>query len=201
MPSPEKFMESLHRFKVDDDVIRQINDGYENLVSRSSPMQKRPYFKRAMDILDKSISCDMLINLMDWNACCRGRSSRERASKAFAKEHAAKTLQERFSLISNVPYMGNPALTDDGKLYLLALQNFRDGAYRCACPTLNTRKKNEIQLSKSYCMCCAGHFRYHYQIMLGCGLQLERIVSSPLDTNGTDPCAFLFQITHDSVVP
>lgn len=33
-----------------------------------------------------------------------------------------------------------------------------------------------------------GHFKFHYEIMLNCKLATAEIVSSPLDSNGENPC-------------
>ncbi len=49
-------------------------------------------------------------------------------------------------------------------------------------------------MPREYCFCCGGHFKYHYEIMLGVKLGLIEIVSSPYDINGTKPCAFKYKI-------
>jgi hypothetical protein len=54
--------------------------------------------------------------------------------------------------------------------------------------------KQPFSISPTYCGCCAGHFRYHYQNMLGVAVKLKDIISSPLNTNGDKPCRFLFEI-------
>jgi hypothetical protein len=69
---------------------------------------------------------------------------------------------------------------------------FVDGKFKCACPNFN-KLKDIPTVSSTYCLCCAGHFRYHYQNMLGVKLKTKEIVSSPLDSDGNNPCAFIFE--------
>ena len=147
-----------------------------------------------MDVFDSKVPRDLVINLMDDNGCCKSKTAREKASKQFAKVHANKTLEEKLPLISTVKNMGEAKLTEDGKLHILAVQYVKDDQFHCACPSINTGRKKEDAVSRTYCMCCAGHFRYHYQIMLGCLLKLESVLTSPLDSNGEEPCSFLFEI-------
>lgn len=51
-----------------------------------------------------------------------------------------------------------------------------------------------LYVSRNYCVCCAGHFKHHYEIMLGVKLKTIEIVSSPLDSNGENPCVIKFAI-------
>ena len=45
----------------------------------------------------------------------------------------------------------------------------------------------------NYCLCCAGHFRFHYQKALGIKLRVKKIVSSAFDSN-PQYCSFIFEI-------
>lgn len=196
MPSPEKFKETLIKYNVESSIIERINSGYEELVSKSSRRNKRDYFKRAMNMFDNEVSRDIVVDLMDDNGCCKSHSARDKASNEFAKINANKSIEERIPLISSVKNMGVPKLTEDGKLYILAVQYFKDDQFHCACPSINTGKKKEEAVSRTYCMCCAGHFRYHYQVMLGRKLKLDSVFTSPLDSDGKEPCSFVFQIEN-----
>lgn len=55
MPCPEKFRETLAQFYIADSVIRQIEDGYEGIVSRTPKKITAAYFKRAIDILTEQV--------------------------------------------------------------------------------------------------------------------------------------------------
>ena len=59
--------------------------------------------------------------------------------------------------------MGMPSLNFDGTITINAFNFKVDGKYRCACPNFN-RFKN-VNVSKTYCNCCSGHFKFHYEIM------------------------------------
>lgn len=194
MPCPEKFKESLEMYKIDNKIINEMNEGYEDLVSSSPKKEKAKYFRRAMNIFDKSVDCKIVTELMDYNGCCK-TGAREKSSKAFAKENKDKTLEEKLTLIKNVRNMGVPKLLDNGNIYILAVQYFDGKKYRCACPNFNSSLEY-LDTSKTYCKCCAGHFRYHYQIMLGVKLELIKVASSPLGSDGKDPCAFLYKIVE-----
>lgn len=147
-----------------------------------------------MDVLDANVPRDTVIRLMGSNACCVSHTAREKASKLFAKNNADKSIEERLPLIPNVKNMGIPKLTEDGKLYILAVQYYKDERFFCACPNIYTSSKKAAPLSRTYCMCCAGHFQFHYQIMLGCRLSLDKVLTSPLDSEGKEPCSFIFNI-------
>lgn len=198
MPSPEKFKETLIEFGIEEQTIEKINVGYEDLVGSSPKSTKLDYFRRAMMLLDSQVPRNAVVSLMDSNACCKSHTAREKASKEFAKNNADKSIAERIPLISGVKNMGAPRLTEDGKLYILAVQYFKDDRFRCVCPSINTGRKQEVPVSKTYCMCCAGHFRYHYQIMLGCKLKLDCVLTSPLDSDGKEPCSFVFEIENQT---
>ena len=55
MPCPEKYRETLAQFHIADSVIRQIEDGYEGIVSRTPKKITAAYFKRAIDILTEQV--------------------------------------------------------------------------------------------------------------------------------------------------
>ena len=191
MPCPEKFRESLVEFSVDQAVIAQVDDGYGDITSKASKKIKAAYFARAIDILEQTIP-EKLQSILEWNACCKS-GARSKASKAFAKANASLPFDERLSLIPSVPNMGRPVENDDGSITVYAVSWLDDGRYRCACPNFNGLK-SAPHVSKKYCFCCAGHFRYHYEIMLDVRLETVEIVSSPLDSEGHDPCVIKFRV-------
>ncbi|WP_312106083.1 hypothetical protein [Lachnoclostridium sp.] len=65
--------------------------------------------------------------------------------------------------------------------------------FACACSNFN-KLKRDYPVSKTYCFCCGGHFKYHYEIMLGVNLRVKEVVTSPLDSNGMNSCVFTFDI-------
>ena len=131
-------------------------------------------------------------NIFEWNACCKG-GVREKMSKAFAKENAHLSIAEKLEKIKSVPNMGEPLRNEDGTITVKAV-NYSDGEkYLCACSNFNGLKY-DYSVSKNYCFCCAGHFKHHYEIMLGVKMKTLEIESSPLESNGKNPCVIKFAI-------
>lgn len=192
MPCPENFQQALTAFGVPAETAARIGEGYENLVSSSPKQLKAAYFRRAVELLLESPGPGMLRPLLESCACCKG-GAREKASKAFAKAYSGKTLAEKLALIPSVPNMGRPELCSDGSLVVHAVSWQENGLHQCACPNFS-RLKRDYAVPREYCYCCAGHFKHHYQIMLGVKLETTEIVSSPLDTGGAQPCVIRFRI-------
>ncbi|QQO08716.1 hypothetical protein [Breznakiella homolactica] len=190
MPCPEKFKESLELFGVPSSIIDEINNGYEKLVSSSKIQEKSLYFFRAMVILDKNIDNDLKSKIMDFNACCKS-GVRDKNVKLHAKKISALTLPDKIRTIKKIPNMGNPVLRDDGCI-VTGIYYRVDEKFTCVCPNFH-RLKKQPAVSLTYCWCCAGHFRYHYQNALGITLKTKQVKSSPLNSSGRDPCVFVFE--------
>jgi hypothetical protein len=92
--------------------------------------------------------------------------------------------------------MMSPQLNDDGT-FTITMSGYQNGVHTgkttCSCGLVK-KLKQPFSVSSTYCGCCAGHFRYHYQNMLGVAVRLKDVISSPLNTNGEKPCRFLFEI-------
>ena len=192
MPSPKKFQQSLVSCGVSPEVIRAIGEGFESIDDASAQAVRAAYFKRASDILDGSLTFEQKRDLMDLNGCCKS-GAREKASKAFFREHKDLPLAEKLPLIAAVPNMGRPVLNENGTITIHAVTYRIGEKFACACPNYN-RLKRDYPVSRTYCLCCAGHFRYHYEIMLGVKLTLQSVQSSPLDTDGAEPCVLTFTV-------
>ncbi len=192
MPSPEKFKKSLEKFGIGEKVISQINEGYEDTVDKTPKKTRAAYFKRAVDIMMEQVDSQKLQDIFEWNACCKG-GAREKASKVFAKENEHLSIDEKLEKIKGVPNMGEPLRNEDGTITVKAV-SYSDGEkYLCACSNFSGLKY-DYGVSKNYCFCCAGHFKHHYEIMLGVKLKTLEIESSPLESNGKYPCVIKFAI-------
>ena len=192
MPSPEKFQESLKHFHVDENVIAQIQEGYEDIDGKTPKKKRGLYFKRAVDIMTEQVEPEKLQEIFEWNACCKG-GAREKASKSFAKQNAGFSVNEKLELIKDVPYMGRPVRNADGTITVHAVYYSDGEKFLCGCSNYNGVKR-DYTVSRNYCFCCAGHFKYHYEIMLGVKLKTLEIVSSPLDSDGKNPCIIKYAI-------
>lgn len=194
MPSPKKFRESLVKFEIPTEAIAAIDRGYEAVSDKSTKSKKAAFFRHGMEVLEQSTNPAVVRELMEWNACCKS-GAREKASKQFARDNSTLSLQEKIEKITTVPYMGRPVLESDGTLVLHAVTWLDGAAYRCACSQFSGLKLTQ-PIGKSYCLCCAGHFKYHYEIMLGVKLQTLEVVSSPLESLGQKPCVIRYAIEH-----
>lgn len=192
MPNPEKFKKSLLQFAIDDDTVSQINKGFESINDKAPKETKVEYFKRALEIMEQKVDHQKLKDIFEWNACCKG-GAREKASKSFAKEYGNLSLDEKLEKIKNVPNMGQPIRNEDGTITIDAVNYFDGEKYLCACPNFHGLKDNH-NVSSKYCFCCAGHFKYHYEIMLGVKLKTLEIISSPLENGGSAPCVIKYEI-------
>ncbi|MBP7401642.1 MAG: hypothetical protein KBA30_03425 [Clostridia bacterium] len=193
MPSPEKFRETLIENNVPPDIVDKINRGYEGIGSKTKKTVKAGYFTQALDVMETELGLPKTREIFEANGCCK-TGARLKASKEFARINADLSIEARLAKIRQAPYMnmGSPALSDTGDVVVHAVSYRIDEKYLCACPTIS--KQANQPHDREYCHCCAGHFKYHYEIMLECSLKVEEIVSSPLDSNGDNPCVIRLSI-------
>ena len=194
MPSPEKFRETLDDFKVGQDVIDEMYQGFDKLESKTNKKIKSAFFKQALDVMNEKLPKEQVQEIIEANACCKS-GARLKASKEFARVHADKSLEERLKLISERPYMnmGRAELDENGEILVHAVSFHNGERFECVCPTVS-KVKRDYAIPREYCYCCGGHFKFHYEIMLDVKLVLAEIVSSPHDTEGKEPCAFRYRI-------
>lgn len=141
--------------------------------------------------MDHMLSPEQCLSVMEKQGCCKG-GHRDKECKKFGKENMGRPLDEKIQLLSSIQHMGTPNLKEDGTI-TTGVFWFQDGVYNCACPSIKKLKK-PVFVTSTYCGCCAGHFLYHYQNALQVKLKLKEIKSSPINTNGLEPCEFIFEI-------
>lgn len=195
MPSFGKFQESLRKYNVDKKTISRINEGYDIIDNKTPKKERALYFKRAVDIMNECVESQKLQEILEWNACCKG-GARDKTSKSFAKKNKNLSFEEKLERIKDVPYMGRPIKNEDGTITIHAVYYAKDEKFLCACPNYNGVKR-DYRVSRNYCFCCAGHFKYHYEIMLGMKLTTLEVVSSPLDSEGKNPCIIKYAILQE----
>ncbi|MDD4125533.1 MAG: hypothetical protein PHW77_07415 [Eubacteriales bacterium] len=187
MPGMKKIKESMLKQAIPNEIIEQF-DFTEVKGYNPEPMLA------LIDKMDELLTKEQCLAIMGEQGCCKG-GKRDNDCKAFAKEHAGKTVEEKLRLISNVEYMMSPRINDDGT-FTVTMEGYQNGVHTgkttCSCGMIK-KLKQPFSVSPTYCGCCAGHFRYHYQNMLGLPIKLKEIVSSPLDTDGEEPCRFTFE--------
>lgn len=145
--------------------------------------------------MDALLGEDERLRVMERQGCCK-TGLRDKRCRAFFAEHGDKPLAEKLRLLAEVPYMMAPRLSDEGDVVVTfgGYQNgLHEGATTCSCGLIK-KLRQPFCVSRTYCGCCAGHFLHHYQRALGVRLRLKAILSSPLDTNGAEPCSFAFEV-------
>ena len=194
MPSPEKFRETLTEYAVDDDIIDEMYHGYENLASRTNKKIKSAFFKQALDVMNAKLPPKRVQEIIEANACCKS-GSRLKKSKQFAVTNKDHTIEERLHLINQRPYMnmGQAELSEDGYIIVHGVSYHPLEKFECSCPTIS-KVKRDYTIPREYCYCCGGHFKFHYEIMLGIKLELCEIISTVHDTDGQKPCVFKYRI-------
>ncbi|NLO47196.1 MAG: hypothetical protein GX111_02570 [Clostridiales bacterium] len=188
MPDMKKIRESMQKQAVPEEIIDQF-DFSEVKGYRPEPVLT------LIGKMDELLTKEQCLSVMEEQGCCKS-GKRDKDCRAFAKEHAGKAIEEKLRLISSVEYMMIPQQNDDGT-FTITMEGYQNGVHTgkttCSCGLIK-KLKQPFSVSPTYCGCCAGHFRYHYQNMLGVGIKLKDIISSPLNTNGEKPCQFLFEI-------
>ena len=188
MPSKRKMCETMRMIGVPDEIISRFDCADQN---GNRPEPKIEF----IELMDKLLTPEQCLSVMEREGCCKG-GKRDRDCKAFGKKHAGNSLVEKLSLMSSVEYMMAPRLNDDGS-FTVTMSGHRNGVHTgkttCSCGAIK-KLKQPFSVSKTYCGCCAGHFLYHYQNALGVKLRLKAINSSPLDTDGEQPCSFTFEV-------
>jgi len=192
--SPEKFKQTLQDFSVSEEVTAKIYDGFGKLVSKTPKKVKAALFRQALTIMNEELPKEQVQEILEANACCKS-GARERASKEFARIQRERSIPERLELISARPYLNMSSAEPDtqGRILVHEVSLQQDGKFACACPTVSKVQRG-YEIPREYCYCCGGHFRYHYEIMLGVKLKLVEIVDSPHGSEEREPCAFRFEI-------
>lgn len=186
MPKPDRFKQSLAEFRLSKDMIDAICFGYETVTNQSSKKRQADFFRHACTILDEQLDFDSKCALLECNACSIG-GTLERNSRLFGTKYNQLPLEEKLEKIGLIKHMGQPTLNEDGTITVVLSTYCKDGKYVCACRTLNG-SGNDAPISRTYCLCCGGHIKRHYELMLNAKLKVAEIVSTPLDTNGENPC-------------
>ena len=183
-----EFEKYLRKANVSDDIIEKIinvpckKSGNEN-------QDNADYCAAVLAKCDELISFDILAEAMFHRACCK-TGFRLDNSKKVAREYADKSLDKKLEFLGRQKWMGEPHLTEDGDIYT----GYCAGAgLKCSCWRFKGCLPREEKMSRNYCLCCAGHFRFHYQKALGVTLRVKKIISSVFD-EPPQRCSFLFEI-------
>lgn len=187
MPTLKKIRDTMRKQKISGAIMEQMDFEADC---------NNPHTIIALiDQMDALLTREQCLSIMEKQGCCKG-GQREKDCKAFAEAHGDKPLAEKLALLSGIPDMMDPRLNDDGTV-TVSFGGYQNGVHigknTCSCGSIK-KLKQPFSVSPTYCGCCAGHFLYHYQNALGVKLKLKEIRSSPLNTNGEEPCSFVFEV-------
>ena len=192
MPDIKVLQKNLEKNNIKPDTVKKIMGNYYNFEGKPTKKENVAFYEGAMARADSLLGYDELEKIMYDCACCKA-GKRGETIKRFAAENEGKSLKEKILNLSRVQYMAAPVLNPDGSITGKMQEN--NGSCICFCPTLG-RLPPSSPISKSYCLCCAGHFKHHYQNALGMKLKVREIVSSPLNSGGKKRCEFVFDIVE-----
>jgi hypothetical protein len=189
MTAVKRFKNALQEFQVEEGVVAQIFKGYETVSDRSKKEKRAAFFIQAIERMEELLDRQLCHDIRDACACSKG-GWRLKSMQKIAKECEGQSIEQRLQAIGQVTYLGNPVLNEDGTI----TAGIGDvGGFQCPCPVFDGVELEQA-VSKTYCYCCAGHFRHHYQIALGKRLRTRDVVSSALESRGKEPCRFVFEI-------
>lgn len=189
MAAIQRFRSSLLRYQIAGDITAQIFEGYKNISDKAKKEKKAAFFVQAIERMELLLDANLCYDIRDACACSKG-GWRLKAMQRIAKEYNDKSMDLKLHAIGQVTHMGNPVLNENGTI---TAGIGAEGGFQCPCPIFD-RIELEQPISKTYCYCCAGHFRYHYQIALGKRLKTQTVVSSALESLRKEPCRFVFEI-------
>lgn len=192
MTAIQRFKKSLLQHQVDDKALSGIFQDFENISDQSMKERKAAFFIHAINYMDENLPEDLCHSIRDACACSTG-GWRLKAMQKIAREYQQENLENKLAAINQVTYSGKPFLNEDGTITASIGDK---GGFPCPCPVFDGLVVDQA-VSKTYCYCCAGHFRFHYQIALGVKLRTKTVVSSALNSQQKEPCRFVYEILAD----
>lgn len=191
MTAIKRFKTALNGFDVDDEIKLEIFKDYPSISDQSKKEKKASFFIQAVNTMDQSFDESLCRNIRDACACSKG-GWRLKAMQKIAKTYPNEPLETKIEAINQVTYMGKPVINPDGTITAGIGEK---GGFACPCPVFDGVEVDEA-VSITYCYCCAGHFRYHYQIALGIKLETIAVTSSALASQRKEPCRFVYKIVE-----
>ena len=189
MTAVKRFRSALVQLQIPDETTEQIFAGYEKISDNVKKEKRAAFFITAIERMENLLDEDLCHDVRDACACSKG-SYRLKASQKIAREYQGQSLESKLKAISQATHLGNPELDENGMI----VSGVGDqGGFPCPCPVFDGVELSQA-VSKTYCYCCAGHFRFHYQIALGMQLKTSEVRSSALESRGTAPCHIVFEI-------
>ena len=141
--------------------------------------------------MDKLLTKEQILSVMEEQGCSKDEYTVE--SKTKFKE---KTLEERIKILNTICIEEAPdSRLNEDRTISIFWEFKENGKYRCVCPIMS--KLSELAaVSLTFCGCCSGHVKYHFEQDAEVKLRLIETVSSPLNSNGEKRCEHRFEIVR-----
>jgi len=184
MPDRGKFNKSLTKHCVDDRLIDDVIT-VPYVKSDNSCQDNVNFYCAAMKKCDELLERDVVIDVMSEICCCKTGQILVK-TKDFAKQHAQEPFEEK---IKKLEHISQPWIIDDTHIGA-----YITGAHeaQCSCWCFKGCNPENDIMPISYCYCCAGFMKFHYERALGVKLKIEEMPSSFLSTGKR--CSVIFEI-------
>jgi hypothetical protein len=181
----------LLAYDVRGDDFEYIMRGAEQ-VKAENRKQRQEWLAGAMERMDERLTPSMVKEMREGSACCIGGERHELARQI---HDAHSSPAERFEAFSKARLIvGDRAYkTADGAYRVCFAENFPEGGC-CYCLRHVPKEK---PMPMSWCICCAGHIKHHFETTLGVKAECE-CLSSQLTSCGKEPCLFELKIIGEA---
>ena len=170
-----------------DDFEYIMQDG-EN-VNCTSKKQRQQWLAGAMNRLDERIPAAKVKEIRERSACCL-TGERHKVAKEIHDSYS--TVDERFEAFSKAHVIiGDTAVKTGENTYRICFWENPPEGGKCFC--LGYIPKEPMPMS--WCACCGGHIRHHFETALGVKAEC-RCISSQLSSCGKEKCVFELRVTE-----
>lgn len=174
---------SLLAYGIRGEVFDYIMQGSASL-DYNNQKQRLEWVTQAMKRMEEKLPPELIKEMRESSACCLGG---ERAKLAKKIHDSFDTVEQRFEALSREHYIiGNKAERVGPDTYRVSFfDGPPEGGYCCCLKYV----PKEEPVPVSWCMCCAGHIKTHFEHALGVKAEC-RCVSSQLSSCGKENCVF-----------
>jgi len=139
--------------------------------------------------MDNLLSKEQILSVMEEQGCNKNEHTTDSMLK-----FKDKTVNERIEIINSMFKKNELHGRLNGDETLSISWGYEDkGKYICVCPIMEKSSKSAA-ISITFCGCCSGHTKYHFEQDLEVKLRLIETVSSALNSNGEKHCEHRYEI-------
>jgi len=155
--------------------------------------------------MDELLPSDIVMQILDSCACGSGKEF-DRKCEKLDKDIGGKTLIDKINHIITIAGDFEDITLNADNTLTVTWSFIDNGKHKCECPAIVKKgiKVSDLALENyntdnssmplSYCICCAGSCRRYFKLQSGIELKTKKIISSPIDSKGENPCSFVFEI-------